>query len=311
MTKSSKAAEELLNQRKIMFALNLQKSSKASDNKKADLMVTIGSDNERVFWNLQTHSSVYSDTLPSTPSCIKFSPDSLLITGYDNGTIDISTLKAEKEGKRLVSKAILNQRNSLKNSLSAAEQHPSPESTSTTIIYKSLQTFSEPSCKVLNIVFSEEGSFMAVSYLSKKDPEEGEERITGFVHVFGKSKNDLHRMSTKEPIYQKLTTITTAACTNLTPMGNYACYFMNFTSDEQHQHLILNFQQFDKFDLREHDDKERNYLVWDLTKNERQDNMEAIPDSKVGQLDFPNHVNAHYRYHEKYLEPNKLLLLEG
>lgn len=302
MSKTSKsAAEELLNHRKVKFTLH------PTD----DLMVTIGSDNERVFWNLQTHTSVYSDILPSTPACVKFSPspDTLLVTGFEDGTVDISTIKAEREKKKLVSKGMMNQRGHSRGLMVPKDQQ-SADVPSTGIIYRSLQSLFEPSCKVLNIEFSQAGTYMAVSYLNKRDPEEGEERVTGIVSVMKKVAGDLGKSFVKEAgVYQRWITVTTAALTNLTPMTNYACNFMNFTLSEHH--LILSFQQFDKFDLREHDDKERNYLVWDLLKNERQDNMEAISDAEVGLLIFPSHVNAHYRYHERYLEANKLLLAEG
>lgn len=303
MTSSQKVAEEILNQRKIKFSLHPTQPK----------MVTIGSDNDLIIWDTATHKAVYSDTLASEPTCIKFSPgpDVLLTTGYENGLVEISTIQGQKDKKKQEHRTSTLKREVRGLSIlgDGSKKPRIEEPAPTAILYRVLQSISEPQCNVLNIAFSKSGSLMAISYLNKKDPDEGEDKITGIVNVYKQTKADFTKKDGKDPLYLKWQTVTTAHCLGLAPMVNHACYFMNFSLNEQY--LCINFQQFDKYNLREHDDKERNYLVWDLLKGERQENMDLVIETEVGNLNFPNHINAQYRYHEKYLEANNLLQTEG
>lgn len=299
MTSFSKAHEEILNQRKLKFTLHPSKP----------LMVTIGYDNDLVFWNTSTHTSVYSDTLPQTPSCLRFSPDGkYLATGFENGLVQICTI-GEEPGKKHKKISDLPQGRPRKpdrfddgegrikkdDKKGGVEKDGLPA-----IIYKVEQSISDPQTHVLNIVFSQKGLFMAISVLNKKEPEDGEERVTGIVHIFKLNEIDLGKKDMKDRVYQRWQTVKSTVCSNLVPSVIHGCYFMTFSLDDRY--LFLNFQQFDKYNLRVNDDKERNYIVWDLANDQKQDNIDMINDAEIGSLLFPNHVNGQYRYHEKYLE---------
>lgn len=299
MTHSSKTFEEILNQRKLKFTLHPEKP----------LMVTIGYDNDLVFWNTLTHSSIYSDTLAQTPSCIRFSPDGrLLVTGFENGLVQLCTIGEEKDkkSKRQAASTIRNkgtEKPKIDEIKTLGDKKSSTEKDGlAAIIYKVEQSISEPQTHVLNLVFSPKGTFMAISYLNKKDPEDGEEKVTGIVQIY-KMNEEIQKKDTKEKLYYKWQTIPSTVCSNLVPAVMHGCYFMTFSLDENY--LFLNFQQFDRYNLRVNDDKERNYVVWHIEKGQKQDNIDMISDTEIGSLLFPNHVNGLYKYHEKYLEKSK------
>jgi hypothetical protein len=304
MTSTQKVAEEILYQRKIKFSLHPSEPK----------MVTIGSDNDMVIWDTDAHTAIYSDTLANEPTCIKFStgPEVFLTTGYVNGTVEISTISGERNKKKHAVKASTLQRGmkALDSRGDLSKKVTIEDPSSSAIIYKVLQSINESTdYVVLNIAFSISSTQMAISYLNKKEPEDGEEKVTGYVSVYKYNKEDVIKKDSKDPLYIRTHVIKSSQCLSITQSGNHACYFMNFTSNDQY--LCMNFQQFDKYQLREHDDKERNYLVWDLTKNEKQENMDLVIETKVGNLNFPNHINAQYRYHEKYLEMNTHQQTEG
>lgn len=296
MTSVARAHEEILNQRKLKFTLHPEKP----------LMVTIGYDNDLVFWNIETHTSVYSDTLSNTPSCIKFSPDGkYLATGFENGTVQICTIGEEKDKKS-------KKTNELPLSKLRKTQIANGKSLKTlekdglaAIIYKVEQSIVEQQCYVLNIVFSRHGQLMAISYLnnSGKMGEEGEERVTGVVHIYKLNESESGKRNARERLYTKFQMVKSTVCSNVVQGMNLGSYFMTFGPNDRY--LFLNFQQFDKFNLRENDDKERNYIVWDLLNNQKQDNFDMINDSEVGPLLFPNHINGLYKYHERYLEKTR------
>jgi WD40 repeat protein len=299
MTSFSKAHEEILNQRKLKFTLHPTKP----------LMVSIGYDNDLVFWNTITHTSVYSDTLPQVPSCLRFSPDGkYLATGFESGLVQICTIGEDNQKKSKKSSELPQGRPRRPDRMDDGESKLKKEDKKgqtekdglSAIIYKVEQTISEPQTHILNIVFSQRGNFMAISLLNKKEPEDGEERVTGIVHIYKLNEAEQGKKDAKDRVYYRWQSVKSTVCSNLVPSVTHGCYFMTFSLDDRY--LFLNFQQFDRYNLRENDDKERNYVVWDLANDQKQDNIDMINEAEIGALLFPNHVNGQYRYHEKYLE---------
>jgi WD40 repeat protein len=292
---AGRAAEDILYQRKLRFALHPIKP----------LMVTVGYDHDLIFWNTVTNTSIYSGTLEQPPSCLRFSPDGkYLVTGFETGLVQICTIGEEPNKKSKKGRGELPDHRGRKDDDKKDEKKNMADKDGlSAIIYKVEQAIQEPNWNVLNIVFSKRGKYMAISYLNKKEPEDGEEKVTGIVNIYKLSEAEQGKKDIKEKLYQKWQVVKSTACSNLVPAVFHGCYFMFFSKDDRY--LFLNFQQFDKYNLRENDDKERNYLVWDLEHDQKQDNIEMINDTEIGVLLFPNHVNGIYRYHEKYLEKQK------
>jgi WD40 repeat protein len=258
---------DILTQRKIRFTVH----------PKQPIMVSSGADNDIMFWSTRTHKSRSSITLKSKATCIKFSPNGdYLCIGYENDKLEIISISFE-------------------NKKPGDDESDMPAQ-------KIVQRINEPQTYILNIEFSESSKQLAVSYLNKKEPEEGEKRITGYVNVFLLNSKYRDTLKNKEDLYIKYRTInSTASDSNLSTNIFYGCYYMSFSANEEY--IIINFQQIDKNINKENDDKEKKYVIWDLKNNAPQDNIDLLSrETASGKLNFPNHVNAIYRYHEKYLE---------
>ena len=288
------ASNEYVNQRLIRFAVHPQKP----------LMVSIGGDNEIFFWSTTNHQSLNSYTLSNKPTCINFSPDGrFMCIGYENGMLEIFSLTFNAAVVK-DSKTPAAELDSAARTRTRRREFPEDALGSDMPVQKLIQTVSETHTNVLNLRFSDDSTLFAVSYLNRKEPEEGEEKITCFVTVYRiKPKGDGKR--DKEDVLSKELVIDSQRFQQKLSSPMTGCYHMSFSTNKEY--LTMFFQQFDEYLNRENDDKEKIYMIWHLKKNQPQENpdLDSISESANGKLNFPNHVNALYRYHERCLDPSE------
>jgi hypothetical protein len=84
-------------------------------------------------------------------------------------------------------------------------------------------------------------------------------------------------------------------------VGTMACQWLSFSQDEGI--IMVNFQVFDNFGLRENHDKEKIYVVFDLTNNKLITNWDILKkgNSTFTKFQFPNHINGKYKFMDKNL----------
>jgi hypothetical protein len=84
-------------------------------------------------------------------------------------------------------------------------------------------------------------------------------------------------------------------------VGTMACQWLSFSQDEGI--IMVNFQVFDNFGLRENHDKEKIYVVFDLTNNKLITNWDILKknNSTFSKFEFPNHINGKYKFMDKNL----------
>ena len=330
MLPNNPTPSDVSNYRRIKFAMHPQKP----------LMVSTGSDNELIFWNINNHTSPHSMILENTPVCIKFSPDGLLICiGFENGSFKISSITFGS-GKKEKTKAQKEMGAILLAAKAELKQAKEGEDLDTPNL-KDLMTYTEPQTSLINVEFSGSSKLLAVSFLDKKEQEEGAASPSGYVKVFQlrpeelpaelrsgkaeakKKSGDPEGMDQPEerplvdklirgklgkdrekaalPIYGEWRVIKSPEHKATNSNMLFGSYFMSFSSSEEY--LFLHFLSFDKNLNREPDDKEKTYLIWDLKKDEPQSNTDFIRAKVGGRLNFPSHINGFYRFHEPYLDP--------
>lgn len=268
---------QYLSQKKVWFTAHPKRA----------LLVTVGSDKELIFWSIQTHKSKLSNTLNGKATCVKFSPKDgrFLCVGYESGLVEIYSVTFEKDKKGVESDI------------------PSQK------ILKILET---RNTSVINIEFSDEEKYLAISYLNKEISEEGENKICGFVKVYHvaspqPNKPESNKKEKEKEVqfteYRKIYPQKDDPKKFISPM--LAAFFFSFSFDEdskEERYIIINFQLFDNYLNKETDDKERCYVIWDLVEDVLINNPDDYQKAPTPRFNFPNHINANYRYHEKYLD---------
>ena len=282
---------DVSNNRKIKFAIHPEKP----------LMVSTGSDNELVFWNINNHKSPQSMVLKNTPICIKFSHDGKLIClGYENGTFEIIMISfgtPAKPATKNQTGAILAAAQLESKIAKDAQDFDIPSQ-------KSVQTVTEPQTNLINVEFSRTSGLLAASYLDRREQEDGATHPPGYINVYQKNPDYSEtKMNKDKPLYILWRVIKSPEhkATNSNMM--FGSYFMSFSSNEEY--ICLHFMSFDRNLNREPDDKEKTYLIWDLVNNVSQSNTDLIRAKATGKLNFPSHINGKYRFHERFLDPDR------
>jgi WD40 repeat protein len=250
------------------------------------IMVTSGSDQQIFFWDTEDYKPFYSNSYRKTPTCIKFTPDgNLLVIGFEHGAIEIcgAQMKRQITGN-------------------AGTKYSRPEmDIKQTIKEKETRT------AVLNIEFSSSGDFMAASYDNLKvnrEEEEGKSKEGSFVVVYMRNNSHLKAMrgqnTDSKTIYSIYTEIrrpsvneTFSSEQNIFGM---AVYYMAFSADDNF--LMVYFQITDDFQIRNNEDKEGIYTLWDLIHNNQINTWEALKNIPFGKFNFPNHIYGLYHYYD-------------
>lgn len=258
------------------------------------LLVSAGSDNELMLWG-DNHISYQDLTLEHKPTCLKFSPQgSLLCIGYENGLLEFYPFNSGKQS--------------------------GPKARTSVGVSKKLDAkLQEKDTAVLNIEFSNSKvsgkNYLAVSYFNKVST--GDYAGMGYVKVYeleylykkpGKAPEKRSAASLDEEP-QEVTMLYARERRTITPQlddqkkaeRKPSAYFMSFSENDVY--IIINFQIFDQHLNQESDGKEKNYVIWDLTQDKQLNDKDGFQKARTEKFNFPNHINAYHRCHEKFLEP--------
>lgn len=165
----------------------------------------------------------------------------------------------------------------------------------------------ETKTAVLNIEFSSHGDLMAVSYDNLKvnrEEEEGKAKEGSFVVVYVKNNSTLRNIrnnnTDSKAIYSIYTEIRRPSVNETFPseqnIFGMAVYYMSFSADDNY--LMMYFQIIDDFQIRNNEDKEGIYTVWDLMNNNQINNWDLLKNIEFRKFNFPNHIYGIYHYYD-------------
>ena len=250
------------------------------------IMVTSGSDQQIFFWDTEEFKPFYSNSYRKTPTCIKFTPDGqLLVIGFEHGAIEIYGCQMKRQVTG-----------------TAGSKFSRPD-----MDIKQTIKDKETRTAVLNMEFSSSGDYMAASYDNQKvnrEEEEGKSKEGSFVVVYVRNASHLKNLRTQssdsKAIYSILTEIrrpsvneTFSSEHNIYGM---AVFYMAFSADDMF--LMIYFQITDNFQIRNNEDKEGIYTLWDLQHNNQINTWEALKNIPFGKFNFPNHIYGLYQYYD-------------
>ena len=250
---------------------------------KHPILISVGDDGYISFWDTETSSLALLQKLPAYPTTAKFSPDSnYLVIGLVDGRILIYEPKIFRSSNR-------------DHTFFSVNINEDP------IILKD----NDIESPVLNIEFSLKGDFMAVSHDGVRETRSAEtfRKESGgsivIVYILQSSHKKVARSKNqRENLYQKytevrLTSVNYADVSKMSYLG-LASYFMTFSDDDNY--LMLYYQSVNDFHIRENNDREGKYIVWNLRSNTTEINWEVLRNAQFRSAVFPSHVHGRRQY---------------
>ncbi|EGR31153.1 hypothetical protein IMG5_116830 [Ichthyophthirius multifiliis] len=260
------------------------------------LMLSVGEDQQLSMFDCENNLLIYQQYLDQgTPSVVKFSPDGeYIIIGFTNGIIIIFSIQI------------------LQNKFSKNDKRAIP-------IIEQMQIINDKQNKaiVLNIEFdlSDMDTF-AVSFeaSTKNIIDINGERDLSFIGIYrcqqtnirnkkhsiinnNNYNNNQQIKSTKDKQF-KLKDI--LKCDFNSINSSQLVYFMTFSQDSQY--LLAYYQDIDNFQIRQNNDTNGQYIVWDIDRKEIIKNFDLLKNTQWQSCIFANSLNSQYIQYQSILQ---------
>jgi WD40 repeat protein len=253
-----------------------------------NIIATCGDDMYLHFWDFETKRLLLSRKLDNVPTCIKFSPlGKILVIGLLNGHVMVMEPDIHRDQR--------GQRSVLKLKLEKPVQVIDPV-LKTTSKDKIDDLYTEK--PVLNVEFSLKGDLLAVAHDNVKlnDKKDNlKDRGTAIVIVYVSKDSDLKSQALQaiQDNYfikyadVRLASLNYADTSKMSYLG-MASYFMAFSDDDTY--LMLYYQNINEHHIRENQDKEGKYVIWNFKSRSSEINWEILKNVQFKSNNFPNHI---------------------
>jgi WD40 repeat protein len=267
-------SEEYFIHNKVKIALH------PSDN----LMAVSANDCLIYLWNIRTMALLQRLEVEKICTSLKWNPNgALLFLGLESGDIVIYQLGKERD----------------------VQINPN-------LVLTRISSIIEPeNCTaVLNMEFSKTGNFLAVSFDNMKvditqesdePPVKQDSKLLVYLHKDSPLAANI--FMDENTIYMRYFEIRSPSIHSTFEskfnLYGMAAFYMAFSLDERY--LLSYFQLIDNFQIRQNENREGIYLLWDNILNNTVKNWDGQSEAVFDRIKFPNHINGKFKTHKKEL----------